>query len=61
MNLGRFGVTAALRRPAVPFRVLTTHERKNRMENDLDYTTAHLIDRAIDAQDFIAGLTWGAQ
>ncbi len=31
------------------------------MEKDIDYTTAaHLIERAIDAQDFIAGLTWGA-
>jgi hypothetical protein len=54
-------VTARLIRPAFSFRVLTTHERRNCMDKDIDYTTAaYLVDRAIEAQDFIAGLTWGA-
>jgi hypothetical protein len=28
------------------------------MEQDIDYNAAYLVNRAIDAQDFIAGLTW---
>ena len=31
------------------------------MEQDINsFPTEYLISRAIDAQDFIAGLTWGA-
>lgn len=29
------------------------------MEQDIDYNAACLVNRAIEGQDFIAGLTWG--